>query len=139
MHLERLTSSYHDPAFTDHDGYEMVWGSMPDDEDAAIYSVREGEEEVARALVLPKPRTLIGYLCPPDLLACELEYFEVKVPHRSQGVGRRALDELLAEHGPLYALSSDAASGFYRAVGWAEYLHSNGRSLSQAELFVSPR
>lgn len=121
-------------------GYDYSWDATPgpDERDYAIYSVAEDGVPVARALVNTKPLLLVGYTAPPELLTTELDYFEVHKSHRGRGVGGRVTQALTAAHGRLHALSSPDAVGFYRSIGWSEYLHESGRSLSQAELFVGP-
>lgn len=126
--------------FDDDTGFDYAWDSMPssDDRSYVIYSFVENGVQVARALVNTQPLRLIGYVAPPELLTTELDYFEVREDCQGRGVGKRVADALVVAHGQLYALSSPDAVGFYRAIGWTEFVHENGPSPSQAELFVSP-
>lgn len=127
-------------SFQDNTGFDYAWDSMPsaDEVGYAIYSFAEDGVPVARALVNTRPLRLVGYTAPPELLTTELDYFEVREGKQRRNIGKHVAQALIETHGRLYALSSPDAVGFYRKIGWTEYLHTNGPSLSQAELFVSP-
>lgn len=119
-------------------GFEYDWDAMPAPQDRryAIYSFRDADVEVGRALVALQPLRVVGYLVPADQITTELDYFEVRKGHRARGVGRQVVKALVTEHGRLYALSSPDGVGFYRGIGWKEYPHENGPSPAQAELLV---
>ena len=89
----------------------------------------DGDEEVARAKVLPGCGEYRGYTswaCPPGGVT-EIDLIEVRVDIRmtDRRYGRQAVAEIAHHYGqPVVAMSLDESSdGFWRSLGWTAHSH----------------
>lgn len=114
--------------FQDHPGFTSQWWIGEAKGPLVFCSFAEDTlGEVARAQL--RPHSAVGVAYPawsrPLAGSTEIDLLEVRVDLQERGIGRAAVDLLIAGFpAPAVALSLDSRSdGFWRSIGWTPYEH----------------
>lgn len=118
------------PAFEQDARFDFSWWHAGSAKSPVSYCrFLDGDDEVARAKVLPGSGEYSGYTswsCPHGGVT-EIDLIEVRVDLRKSGqhYGRRAVDSIGQHYGlPMVAMSLDEASDeFWHSLGWASHAH----------------